>query len=404
MEKSVLLGLLNPAMSFLFAMTFFVFWSKQKSRTYILAMSAAFLTSGIGRVFAHFVFNTTSLESLFISNACYVIGVCLILWAVCKRAECDAPIKLLVVVGVVGTLSAAYVAVSTPILNSRILIENSLMGVLFAIGAWQLRNSANRDGIEAFLFWVITLIAFQFIITPQITLRIDGPITYENYESSTHRLVVGLSSAISLLILALSLIGTCVSDLITEVKRISMRDHLTGLKNRGVFEEEAECQIAQLGRTPLPYSLLVIDIDNFKTINDEFGHPAGDAVIKAFGGVISSSIRKSDSAGRVGGEEFCIVLWNADGAGAKVFAEGLRTHFYTLVIPCLPEGRKVSASIGVATYRPPEQYVDLYSRADAALYRAKRNGRNLVAMENEYLDDNTTGKVKKGYRLNNNLA
>ncbi len=397
MEKELIIGLLNPVMSFLFAMTFFVFWSKQKSRTYILGMSAAFLASGTGRVFAHFVYETTSIESLFISNGCYVLGVSLIFWALYKRAGLNAPLKLLVGVGIVGTLTAGYVAMNTPILNMRILIENSLMGTMFAIGAWHLRDSARRDGIEAFLFWVITLIAIQFIVTPQITLRIDGPITNETYADSIHRFVVGFSTAISLLILALSLIGTCVSDLITDVKRISMRDHLTGLKNRAVFEEEAGKQIAQLRRTPLPYSLLVIDIDNFKKINDEFGHPAGDAVIKAFGEAISDSVRDSDLAGRVGGEEFCVVLWNADGKGARIFAEGLRTYFSSLVIPALPVGRFVTASIGIATIEKNENYLSLYTRADNALYRAKRQGRNMVTLDEETgatdVDERASGNV-----------
>ena len=126
-------------------------------------------------------------------------------------------------------------------------------------------------------------------------------------------------------------------------------------------------------------SLLVGDIDHFKQVNDSWGHAAGDRVIATFGKLITTNVRGLDIAGRIGGEEFCILIWNCGEEGAVSLGNRLRAAFSKSKIAGVGDGENFTASFGVAQLHDGESYAQAFDRADKALYTAKRAGRDRVA-------------------------
>jgi diguanylate cyclase (GGDEF)-like protein len=173
------------------------------------------------------------------------------------------------------------------------------------------------------------------------------------------------------------------SDL--ELRSLAMTDFLTKALNRRAFEERAEQQMALAQRTGLPLALLMIDVDHFKRINDEHGHAAGDSVLVEIARVIGASIRKQDTLGRYGGEEFGVLLPSTDQTGALVVAEKLRSAMEAMRYQLKAKSISVTISIGVTVCRAtcakcPSDLNKLLGDADSALYQAKHAGRNRTAV------------------------
>lgn len=168
-----------------------------------------------------------------------------------------------------------------------------------------------------------------------------------------------------------------VEELTRQLKRQATTDFLTGLGNRRSLSEHLAALQSQIRRTNEPLSLILFDLDNFKTINDEYGHDVGDNVLMVVGEVVKDLIRPYDLATRIGGEEFCIVLPRTHGAAAVTIAERLRLAFESSYVEPLPHGR-ITCSFGVVEAQPSERLQQLLSRADRALYQAKSAGRNIV--------------------------
>ena len=154
-------------------------------------------------------------------------------------------------------------------------------------------------------------------------------------------------------------------------------DSLTGLPNKRAVGDTLKRMIAQASRTLTPLTLLSIDLDHFKTINDTYGHPIGDQALAGVGAALRSTLRESDFAGRNGGEEFLVILPDTDTVGATTTAEKIRATIAEITLPGI--GVSVTASVGIATY--PEHATNaehLERLADSALYVAKRSGRNRI--------------------------
>ena len=165
------------------------------------------------------------------------------------------------------------------------------------------------------------------------------------------------------------------------LEQLSTTDPLTGLRNRRYLTEVLAVEFLRAKRYNTPLAVVMADIDHFKHVNDRHGHATGDSVLEAVGGILKRRLRGSDHGGRYGGEEFLMVLANADEAGAGIFAERLRQEVEETELRSdsgIP--LRVTLSLGVAAFSPGHQTpADLVSQADEALYRAKQAGRNRVA-------------------------
>jgi len=177
---------------------------------------------------------------------------------------------------------------------------------------------------------------------------------------------------------------------ITETRRLqdlleeqASTDSLTGTMNRKRVEERARFELMRSDRYGNKLSLLMIDLDHFKKVNDTYGHSAGDEVLKGFCDIARGLLRSIDILGRWGGEEFVALLPETSLGGAEIVAERLRAALEGFVFE---NGMRVTASIGVASHREDEEFASILGRADACLYKAKLGGRNLVIVDVEDIE------------------
>lgn len=165
-----------------------------------------------------------------------------------------------------------------------------------------------------------------------------------------------------------------------EIYRMMTIDALTGLHNRRFFYESFEKEFSRSKRYGRIFSLLLLDIDHFKQINDRYGHLTGDHVLRVFGGILRSLLRRDDFAARTGGEEFAVVLPEVSQTGALAVAEKIRTSIEASDINFDGVLFRITVCIGVSSYNPTLDSADtMFKACDALLYEAKHQGRNRVA-------------------------
>jgi diguanylate cyclase len=165
---------------------------------------------------------------------------------------------------------------------------------------------------------------------------------------------------------------------------LSSIDGLSGLLNRSHWEAVVASEFQRCRRIGHPSTLVMIDIDHFKSINDRYGHPVGDEVIRAMAGILRGALRVQDVPGRYGGEEFGVILPGTGVQGAEVLAERIRMRIESAVLEAR-KGVRATASLGVAAFEPRDaDHVDWIARADRALYMAKESGRNRTVRDAPY--------------------
>jgi diguanylate cyclase (GGDEF)-like protein len=164
------------------------------------------------------------------------------------------------------------------------------------------------------------------------------------------------------------------------LEELALTDSLTGLPNRRAVEEWAGHQLSAAARHRFSFWVVFADLDNFKSVNDRFGHHAGDAVLRQFAELLRQSSRRSDICARIGGEEFLFVLTHNTEESARGVIERIRAEFAGMKFQFSGESITVTASFGVAEFKreATEDFEALVRRADKALFEAKRLGRNRV--------------------------
>jgi diguanylate cyclase (GGDEF)-like protein len=175
------------------------------------------------------------------------------------------------------------------------------------------------------------------------------------------------------------------ASLFAQIQQQALTDALTGCYNRRSFEMQLDREMKVSKRQHQPLSLIMLDLDRFKQLNDSVGHDAGDAALRKLADCFKQELRGVDSAARFGGDEFAVILPQAYMEGAMIVAERLRASIAEIQIPGFGN---LSASIGIATFPSHgTSRTDLVNAADAALYQAKRAGRNRVCLFAATVDD-----------------
>ena len=169
-----------------------------------------------------------------------------------------------------------------------------------------------------------------------------------------------------------------IADLFEEVKAQAVTDGLTGLYNRRYFEEYLKKEVTRAVRQQQAFSIIGLDLDHLKQINDQYGHAYGDLAIKTVADVLKKNARSIDTAARMGGEEFNVILPGVDSNGAMIAAERIRKALESVKLDTIDH---VTASIGVATFLEHSDNIeDIIELTDQAMYQSKRNGRNQVTL------------------------
>ena len=176
-----------------------------------------------------------------------------------------------------------------------------------------------------------------------------------------------------------TLVSLVLGVLIQRLHGLSATDQLTGLDNRRVMMRRLAQEHARFLRTGQAYTVVMMDLDYFKKVNDTYGHGVGDQVLQGVAGTLQSNLRSADTLARMGGEEFMLLMPSTDADGALVHAERVRERIANASLPTDSGHLQITMSLGVAEVLPSDaSFTPVVSRADAALYRAKTAGRNAV--------------------------
>ena len=249
-----------------------------------------------------------------------------------------------------------------------------LFSIIFYVG---IKNGIKQDNIG---YFIISFAAFIVIIASIIELY--------SLQNNNIQLAFTMATSSSNSAYILVIIGFLTLNLINEHKNLTnlaLKDTLTDMNNRRGLHYMLETVIPNTIRYKQPLSVITIDIDFFKKINDTYGHDGGDIVLKQFAQLIKNSHRKSDISCRFGGEEFVLILPNTEKEGAMVIAEKLRIDTEKLNIQLDDKIINITACFGIST-SSNENEIDidaLLKDADKALYVAKYSGRNMVCHNND---------------------
>jgi diguanylate cyclase (GGDEF)-like protein len=254
-------------------------------------------------------------------------------------------------------------------LNSGIV--SLYLGSIFAL------RRDMREGIHRVLRIVVSVSAYLLLVRTAMVFGFGAAMTKANYAGSIAAMTLQLFIAVTALVVAGVLFVMYGMEIVRRLTRTSETDPLTGVLNRRGLENRLSSIIDDGPVGEIGYAVVMADIDRFKTVNDTHGHDAGDVIITAFADLLGEVARECDCVARWGGEEFLIVISNAESASARLYAETVRARWESLRHDCL-DGGTVTASFGFTSWRNGQDLSGVSRQADAALYRAKREGRNRV--------------------------
>lgn len=371
------IAIVIPVLAGLFALAFGVLWLRGGRRKSVLAFCVGYLSITVAYALNLIPFAMSSVVLGPLVHAIACIGVIALALGAAVRLGIPMPTGIMAWISV---LSAALLAEAVSLRDAEaiVIVQNGSSALLFAVAATVLWTAQSAKWLDKAVIWTMAAISAVGFIRPVIALMAEGDLAGLLARTSAFHAVQVITMTVLPVILGMILLALVVTDEWEDQLANSQIDPLTGLPNRAAFEEQAAQLLIRARDERIPVSLLVGDIDRFKRVNDTWGHSVGDKVIAAFGDIVARKIRPGDVAGRIGGEEFCVLVWNCHEQGAVSLAERLRLGFASENIEGLPSSETFTASFGIAQWQPGEDYAQSFKRADEALYAAKRSGRNRV--------------------------
>lgn len=377
-----IVGLINPGMSLIFAAGGFALWLRDRSLIYVLGYVLAAVLIGFSFAINQYSDASGTGPVQMLVGTLSITAVISLVWSMCHRLGQSVPIGLWLGIGACAVVVVGLVDHGRDV-TASLLAVNLACGVVMVMGTQIMAQSPSRQFVDRLLVWIFGLVAAQFFIRPLAVVMLGGAMSTAAYRGSAGHAVLVVTAAMFTLALTGAILAATISDQIRAVRQAVRKDELSGLLRRSAFEEEAQAIIARARAEGRAVSMVIADLDHFKQINDRSGHPAGDAVIRAFGGIIAGAVRPTDLAGRIGGEEFGVLAWDCPEQPAANLAERLRGALAAQPVDAFGSALVLTASFGVAELRAGETYDQLYARADAALYRAKDQGRDAVVVDGE---------------------
>jgi len=317
--------------------------------------------------------------SVVISNALLSIGYALLVDAVRRFVGLRSGHRLLYALVLASICVQVYFSYQVPSTRIRILIGSTLFAALLPFALFPLlaayRESRNRS-------YVLTAASFAILLATMLMRVVYETLNEQGltsaFLSTPMQDFVFAVLAFFPTIATLGFLLMCSSRLYEELERQACVDSLTGINNRRTVTVMATTAIAAAHRHGQPLAVLLIDADHFKHINDVHGHEVGDEALQLISATVQTELRSEDLFGRLGGEEFVVVLPAADEVAARSNAERLRTNIEQAELRAAHGTVPLCVSIGIAVIRAGDDFAALLRRADQAMYEAKRSGRNRV--------------------------
>ena len=377
--QALVLTFIIPAIAMIFAAVFAGLWWADRAQRHVAAYAYCYASLGAGVIVNIFIFQDVRPLGIVTYHLLCMSGLIALLWGTTHRLGLKIPIRAYSAT-VVFTAGLLWAAAAAGERDAMMMAQHANSSLLMALTAQNLWHSGSRRMADRAVVWVLALFSSFGFIRPLLTVFSDtlfGPgEAGAMLLLSIHVLVL----AIFLTLQALALIATVIVDKTENERETASLDPLSGLPMRAMFEREALALQDRARDAGVPVSLVIVDLDHFKRVNDTHGHAAGDRVIAAFGALIAGEIRPKDICGRIGGEEFCIIAYKCEGENARSLANRIRVAARRLSVSAGEDEKALTASFGVAEWNAHEPYSAVFERADSALYVAKRSGRDCVVL------------------------
>jgi diguanylate cyclase (GGDEF)-like protein len=374
-----LVQLIIPGITAVFSLGFACAWLYDRRLRYLRFLAASFVAFALGSAVQICHLPDEWRLNALISATFYMLSIQLLAEGVLRRAglylrpATHASMFALVLGGMY------YFSYVTSNLLVRVYILNLSAGLLMVFTAVRFRKRCNGRIVNHLLLWVLLIFGASFFIRTPLTTIQPLPHSAAPFAQTIFWVMLQLSLALMGAVLGLVLLAAAMSDVIDRLTLERDLDSLTETLNRRAFERMAGRRVAD--KRSYPLALIAFDIDNFKSINDRYGHAAGDAVLRQFAAILRAAVREKDVVARIGGEEFVLLLAGADDKFAYQIAERFRAVLESSRFNEIDAALCVTTSAGIARYRSGEAVGALLARADHLLYAAKRAGRNRVVTE-----------------------
>lgn len=308
-------------------------------------------------------------------TAClYLFGIWAVAQGMAQRTGGSANPRLALLISGITLLLLFYYSQVDENLWMRIIVLNTGIGFIQMLVAKHFFRPISGDLLDRILTISYICIIIYTLVRPAVIAISFSPDDLVELTTSNYWLMMLSASLLLSLWLALLIVAVTVRDMVMEINDERYRDSLTHLLNRRGFFEAAKQFMS--GGSTAHYFLLTCDIDHFKQVNDNWGHPAGDKVLQIVSKTISKNVRKGDLVSRFGGEEFVVFLRSMDINDAHKIAERIRQEIAATHYSVIPA--QVTASFGLVSISPGQDLQLALNHADERLYSAKQNGRNQV--------------------------
>lgn len=369
-------ALIRPGIFLLLGGVFFWVWRIERKRTWLLHIATACVALCLAILAHFFLFPGQSAPKAVASSFLYTVAVLAAAEGLLSRDSKRLGWPVMAAVLVLTTGLLWYFAYPAPSLWARIYIQNFSYGALLLYVTFRLVGLRHGKAADRLLFWVLLGFSVQFFVRTVLTIGFSTPeggvaFTASPFWNSLQFSITVFGGALAFAVLIVAL-----TDMIEDLRTERDRDMLTGLLNRRGLEERLRV-LAHRHRAG-PVGIVLCDLDHFKSVNDTFGHDAGDRVLKEFGSLLKSGLRPEHIAARSGGEEFTLLLPGSNEDDAIALADKIRLQLPSMPFEFEAGTRLVTASFGVTEWQAGEPIAEALKRADENLYQAKGNGRNRV--------------------------
>ncbi len=307
---------------------------------------------------------------------CFVKGAC---------GRCTVNASLIAV----AALLFVYYTVVDDSISARIIVFSMFSALFFGLGAWELIRKAPLDLRLSYWFTGISFATYGLVLVARTCFEIFGHPSRDLFAPDLFQtltflvpVLLGIAGTFGFMMLNSERLEGELKEAQAGLQHLATTDYLTGIANHRQFFESGEQEIQRARRYGRSLAVLMLDLDHFKQVNDTYGHAVGDGVLAAIAAAFRNLLRDIDIYGRLGGEEFAILLPETDMVGGRATAERLRSAIADTEINAGGATLHVTVSIGVALLSANDAGLEaVLKRADDAMYEAKRNGRNRVMAE-----------------------